>query len=176
MQQGMLPDRQRSSFIALLVKRLCRCFSQTCGGQSVYTGLHGCACAVCMGWVRMRSLHGCARAAVDKDTGPSPAGGSGARPPILNLCPSFHVWLPGCCIHPILYLKYVPPPLLFLARPAAKSWRRERALLSHHKKALLSHQMLRNILIAVTQSMLILWQKDQTPDLQMPKSQTWYEQ
>ena len=112
MQQGMLPDRQRSSFIALLVKRLCRCFSQTCGGQSVYTGLHGCACAACMGWVRMRSLHGCARAAVDKDTGPSPAGGSGARPLILNLCPSFHVWLPGCCIHPILYLKYVPPPLV----------------------------------------------------------------
>jgi len=30
-------------------------------------------------------------------------GGSGARPPFKICAPSFHVWPPGCCIHPILY-------------------------------------------------------------------------
>ena len=31
------------------------------------------------------------------------------RPHIWNLCFPFYVWLPGCCIHPILYLKMCPP-------------------------------------------------------------------
>jgi len=44
--------------------------------------------------------------------------------------PSFHVWLPGCCIHLIQYFKNVAPlsgfwPLLLVfGPPAAKSWRR----------------------------------------------------
>jgi len=37
----------------------------------------------------------------------------GAQPSIWNLCPLFHVWPPGCCIHPILYLKNVAPLLVF---------------------------------------------------------------
>jgi len=41
--------------------------------------------------------------------GPSPAGGGQWCPaPILNRCPPFHVWPPGCYIHPILYIKNVP--------------------------------------------------------------------
>jgi len=32
--------------------------------------------------------------------------------PIWNRCPSFHVCPTGCCIHPILYFKNVPPLLL----------------------------------------------------------------
>jgi len=37
-------------------------------------------------------------------------GTSGARPPHLkSVPPLFHVWPPGCCIHPILYLKKWPP-------------------------------------------------------------------
>jgi len=45
-------------------------------------------------------------------------GSSSARPPHLRyVCPPFHVWSPGCSIHPILYLKMCPscdfsPPLL----------------------------------------------------------------
>ena len=42
-------------------------------------------------------------------TGRRHRGGSGARPPILNLWPPFHVWPPGCCIHLILFLKMCPP-------------------------------------------------------------------
>ena len=56
-----------------------------------------------------------------KESGPSPAGMSVGRPPILRLAS----WL----LHnPILYLKNVPPLLvfgpsiLFLAPPTAKSW------------------------------------------------------
>ena len=47
--------------------------------------------------------------------GPLPAGGAvvPAPPPILNRCPPFHVWPPGCYIHPILYFKNVPPLLDF---------------------------------------------------------------
>jgi len=37
-------------------------------------------------------------------------GASGAATPIWNWCPSFHVWPPGCYIHPILYFKNVSPP------------------------------------------------------------------
>jgi len=37
--------------------------------------------------------------------------------------PPFHVWPIGCCIHPILYFKNVPPLLVF-GPPAATSWRR----------------------------------------------------
>jgi len=37
--------------------------------------------------------------------------------------PPFHVWYPGCCIHPILYLKDVTS-LVVLAPTAEKSWRR----------------------------------------------------
>ena len=56
-------------------------------------------------------------------------GASGARPHHLKSVPPFHVWPPGCCIHPIQYFKNVPPllvsgPSYFLAPPAAKSWRR----------------------------------------------------
>jgi len=47
----------------------------------------------------------------------SPEGASGAR----HCDPPFHVWLPGCCIHPILYFKM--PPCGFWP-PAAKSWQR----------------------------------------------------
>jgi len=36
-------------------------------------------------------------------------GTSGARLPHLKSVPPFHVWPPGCCIHPIVYLKNVPP-------------------------------------------------------------------
>ena len=48
---------------------------------------------------------------------------SGARPPFEICAPSFHVWPPGCCIHPIQYFKNVPPLLVF-GPLAAKSWRR----------------------------------------------------
>jgi len=34
-------------------------------------------------------------------------------PPFEIVAPPFHVWLPGCCIHPILYFKNVPPLLVF---------------------------------------------------------------
>jgi len=30
-------------------------------------------------------------------------------PPFEIGAPPFHVWPPGCCIHPIMYLKNVPP-------------------------------------------------------------------
>jgi len=42
----------------------------------------------------------------------------------------FHVWSPGCYIHPMLYFENVAPPsgflplLLVLGPHAAKSWRR----------------------------------------------------
>jgi len=43
--------------------------------------------------------------------------------------PPFHIWPPGCYIHPVLYFKNVAPfwflaPSVFLLPPAAKSWRR----------------------------------------------------
>jgi len=44
-------------------------------------------------------------------------GASGARPPIWNMCPPFHVWPPGCCIHPIKYSQNVTP-FWFLAPPS----------------------------------------------------------
>jgi len=47
------------------------------------------------------------------DTESSPAGGSGARPPYLKSVAPFHVWTPGCCIHPILYLNNVIPFVVF---------------------------------------------------------------
>ena len=50
--------------------------------------------------------------------GPSPAGEpvvSGH--PIWDLCPPFHVWPPGFCIHPIQYFANVPP-FWFLAPPS----------------------------------------------------------
>ena len=37
-------------------------------------------------------------------------GGSGAQLPIWNRYTPFHVWPPGCCLHPILYFKNVIPP------------------------------------------------------------------
>jgi len=41
-------------------------------------------------------------------------GGSGARPPHLkSVSPPFHVWPPGCCIHPIQYFQNVAPLLIF---------------------------------------------------------------
>jgi len=40
-------------------------------------------------------------------------GASGARPPHLKSVPPFHVWPPGCYIHPILYFKNVAPLLVF---------------------------------------------------------------
>ena len=57
-----------------------------------------------------------------RQRGPGPPFGIGAPP--------FYVWPTGCCIHPILYFKNVPPLLFFgpscwfLAPPAAKFWRR----------------------------------------------------
>jgi len=36
-------------------------------------------------------------------------GGSGAGSPFDICSPSFHVWSPGCCIHPMLYFKNVAP-------------------------------------------------------------------
>jgi len=46
--------------------------------------------------------------------GPSPAGGaSGALPPRLKSVPPFHVWLTGCCIHPILQFENVAPLRVF---------------------------------------------------------------
>ena len=63
-------------------------------------------------------------------SGPSPAGGPVVPgPPIWNLCPPFHIWSPGCCIHPIHYFKNVASPfgfwplLLVFGPPAVKSWR-----------------------------------------------------
>jgi len=38
--------------------------------------------------------------------------------PPFKICAPFHVWPPGCCIHPILYLKMLPP--LWFLPPAAK--------------------------------------------------------
>jgi len=32
--------------------------------------------------------------------------------------PPFHVWPTGCCIHPVLYFKNVPPPFWFSAPPS----------------------------------------------------------
>jgi len=55
----------------------------------------------------------------------SPAWGKWCPSPHLKCVPPFHVWPPGCCIHPILYLKMIPP-LRCLSPPAAKSWRRVR--------------------------------------------------
>ena len=57
-------------------------------------------------------------------------GASGASPPFEICVPPFHVWPPGCCIHPIQHFKNVTPLLVFgpsfwfLAPPAAISWRR----------------------------------------------------
>jgi len=49
----------------------------------------------------------------------------GARPPPFDFSATpFHVWLPDCCIHPILYFKNVAPPCGFWSPPTAKSWRR----------------------------------------------------
>jgi len=43
-------------------------------------------------------------------SGSSPAGGAVVPGPLIwNRCPPFHVWPTGCCIHPILYIKNVPP-------------------------------------------------------------------
>ena len=63
-------------------------------------------------------------------SGSSPAGGPVVPGlPIWNRCPPFQVWPTGFCIHPILYIKNVPPLLVygpsfwFLAPPAAKYWR-----------------------------------------------------
>jgi len=44
-------------------------------------------------------------------------------PPFEIGVPPFHVWRPGCYIHPILYLKNEGPPSGFWP-PAAKSWGR----------------------------------------------------
>jgi len=35
-------------------------------------------------------------------------------PPIWSRCTPFHVWPLGCCIHPILYFKNVPPPCCWI--------------------------------------------------------------
>ena len=57
-------------------------------------------------------------------SGPSPAGGPVVHgPPIWNRWPPFHVWSPGCYIHPMLYFENVAPLLVF-GSPHAKSWRR----------------------------------------------------
>jgi len=37
-------------------------------------------------------------------------GASGAGPPFEIGAPPFNVWLPSCCIHPILYFLNVAPP------------------------------------------------------------------
>ena len=48
------------------------------------------------------------------NAGPSPAGGQWRPAPPFEIgAPPFHVWLPGCCIHPILYFKIVAPLLVF---------------------------------------------------------------
>ena len=61
--------------------------------------------------------------------GPSPAGGQWCPAPPFEIgALPFHIWIPGCYIHPILYFK-MWHPFWFLAPPAAKSWRR--ACLSH---------------------------------------------
>jgi len=56
-------------------------------------------------------------------------------PPPFEICaPPFHVWPPGCCIHPIQYFQNVASPsgfwplLLIFGLPAAKSWQRARIL------------------------------------------------
>ena len=55
--------------------------------------------------------------------GPSLTGSQWCPASQFEICaPPFHVWLAGCCIHPILCLK-MWPPLWLLAPPAAKSWR-----------------------------------------------------
>ena len=63
----------------------------------------------------------CVRTAdiVAKYAGPSPAGGQWCPPPppFEIGTPPFHVWPTGCCIHPILYFKNVPP-FWFLAPPS----------------------------------------------------------
>jgi len=38
---------------------------------------------------------------------------SGARTPFEIGAPPFHVWPPGCYIHPILYFKNVAPPVFW---------------------------------------------------------------
>ena len=44
-------------------------------------------------------------------SGPSPAEGPVVPAPPLEICaPPFHVWHPGCCIHPIQYFKNVDSP------------------------------------------------------------------
>jgi len=56
-------------------------------------------------------------------SGPSPAGGAVVPGPPFEICaPQFHVWPPGCCIHPIQYFKNVAPPsgfwpILFFSHP-----------------------------------------------------------
>ena len=68
----------------------------------------------------------------------SPAGATVVLAPPFEIGAPISRLAPGCCIHPILYLKNVPPLLVlgpsfwFLAPPAAKSWRR--ACLSSTKK------------------------------------------
>jgi len=43
-------------------------------------------------------------------SGSLPAGGQWCPAPPFQICaPPFHVWPPGCCIHPIQYFKNVPP-------------------------------------------------------------------
>jgi len=77
----------------------------------------------------------------------SPAGGPVVPgPPIWNRCPPFHVWSPGCYMHPILFLKCDPPsgfwPALLLnlatglgkgryLSPGAAFWGRELRLECH---------------------------------------------
>jgi len=47
-------------------------------------------------------------------TGSSPAGGPVVPAPPFEIgAAPFHVWPPGCCIHPILYFKNVAPLLFF---------------------------------------------------------------
>jgi len=36
-----------------------------------------------------------------------------ARPPFKICVPPLHVWSPGCCMHPILYLKNAAPHVVF---------------------------------------------------------------
>jgi len=63
---------------------------------------------------------GCARV---RASGPSPAVGQWSPVLPFEICAlPFHVWPPGCCIHPIQFFE-MWPPFWFLAPPAAKSWR-----------------------------------------------------
>jgi len=50
----------------------------------------------------------------DLSQGRRQRGGQWCPAPAFEIgAPLFHVWLPGCCIHPILYFKNVPPLLVF---------------------------------------------------------------